>query len=409
MDFSLITDEPLNYCVYAHVNKQNGEVYVGITNNIGRRWRNDGIEYCSSTKFYDAIKEFTWEEFDHIVLIDGITKSIASIIECELIKKYNLIKDGYNSHSGTWSVGSPDIPRPVFQYTLDGDFIRKWDDIHDAIIKYGLGIYENLSGKSHSSYDYQWSWSYTNKMQPYEKTYDFVSVKYPNKEITAYNLDGTIHKIFQSYDCLDDIYNKRVVKILCDGERKYVYEGLIWGYSDNITTEFVNDLINKHFQEINENKRSVYKYKINQYDLDGNYINSYGNAYEAGVALNCKGDYINKVCCGLYKASAGYQWRFSCDDAPDSIENCGFNQGRPVIQKDLEGNIIGYYPSALQAAEKYSRAKIPNGSKIIGVCDGRFKTAFNYKWEFITREEYENHRVNNKNVNNQEVIRCLAG
>lgn len=34
-----------NYCVYIHTNMVNGKIYIGMTSNIERRWRNGGIEY----------------------------------------------------------------------------------------------------------------------------------------------------------------------------------------------------------------------------------------------------------------------------------------------------------------------------------------------------------------------------
>ena len=408
MDFSLITDEPLNYCVYAHVNKQNGKMYVGITNNVKIRWQGNGSSYKHSKKFWNAIEKYGWDNFNHIVLIEGVSREMAHIIECELIKKYDLLELGYNKSPGTWNARNLDTPQPIFQYTLDGEFVQKWDNIHDAILKYGFGIYENLFGKSHSSHNYQWSWTYVNKMSPYKNTHDFVSIKYPKNEITAYNLDGTIYKVFPSYDCLDDIYNRRVVKVLCDEERKYVYEGLIWGYSDNITTEFVNDLIEKHFSELDKNKKSVYKYKVNQYDLDGNYINSYETAYEASVILKCSNGGIDNVCRGLLNVAAGYQWRFSCDNPPKPIQNNGAHKGKPIIQKDINGNIVGFYRSALQAAMKYTTAKVPNSARIIDVCNGKRKTAFNYKWEFITEEEYKKYIALEIDVN-QEVKTWRVG
>ena len=79
MDFNLITDEPLNYCVYAHVNKQNGKMYIGITNNPSGRWKNNGIAYKQSSKFFSSISEYGWDCFDHIILIDNISKKMASI------------------------------------------------------------------------------------------------------------------------------------------------------------------------------------------------------------------------------------------------------------------------------------------------------------------------------------------
>ncbi|HFM5558661.1 TPA: GIY-YIG nuclease family protein, partial [Enterococcus faecium] len=33
------------YIIYKHLNKINGKIYIGVTNDIGRRWRSGGIEY----------------------------------------------------------------------------------------------------------------------------------------------------------------------------------------------------------------------------------------------------------------------------------------------------------------------------------------------------------------------------
>ena len=51
MDYSLITNESLDYCVYVHVNKINGELYIGITNDLKSRWRNNGAAYKGCSHF----------------------------------------------------------------------------------------------------------------------------------------------------------------------------------------------------------------------------------------------------------------------------------------------------------------------------------------------------------------------
>lgn len=50
-----------NYCVYMHINKINGKIYVGQTYNIKERWRCNGKNYFASTKFFNAIKKI-WME-----------------------------------------------------------------------------------------------------------------------------------------------------------------------------------------------------------------------------------------------------------------------------------------------------------------------------------------------------------
>lgn len=74
------------YKVYVHVNKINGKIYIGQTcNSLSvRAGRKSGIGYKHSTHFYNAIQKYGWENFEHIILIDGLSLEMANIIEEEL-------------------------------------------------------------------------------------------------------------------------------------------------------------------------------------------------------------------------------------------------------------------------------------------------------------------------------------
>ena len=110
------------WCVYIHTNKTNGFVYVGITNNVNRRWRNNGIEYKKSnhkyhgaTPFYAAILKYGWDGFTHDILYSGLTLQEANAKEVELIAKYksNISRygadaKGYNlTDGGDGTKGTP--------------------------------------------------------------------------------------------------------------------------------------------------------------------------------------------------------------------------------------------------------------------------------------------------------------
>lgn len=64
-------------------------MYIGITCRIEQRWSCNGYYYQLSTKFWRAIQKYGWDNFEHIVIIDGISESIACIYEEELIAKYD--------------------------------------------------------------------------------------------------------------------------------------------------------------------------------------------------------------------------------------------------------------------------------------------------------------------------------
>lgn len=90
------------WVVYCHINKFNNKKYVGITGKpVNVRWKN-GNGYKSSPHFYSAIKKYGWNNFEHKILFNNLTRMEAEQKEKELIAKWNL-KDrnfGYNMTDG---------------------------------------------------------------------------------------------------------------------------------------------------------------------------------------------------------------------------------------------------------------------------------------------------------------------
>lgn len=103
------------YKVYKHTlpmsvsGKKNDMIYIGITSreDINDRWLN-GAGYKKQAYFYNAIKKYGWNNFNHDVLFTGLTKTEAEQMEIELISKYNSANRlcGYNRTNGGNCIGT---------------------------------------------------------------------------------------------------------------------------------------------------------------------------------------------------------------------------------------------------------------------------------------------------------------
>lgn len=89
------------YFVYLHLNKINGKRYYGITSEKKPedRWRKG---YSHNKHLEGAIKQYGWDNFDHLIIASNLTKKEAEDLEVELIAKYNTNNPdfGYNLTSG---------------------------------------------------------------------------------------------------------------------------------------------------------------------------------------------------------------------------------------------------------------------------------------------------------------------
>lgn len=74
------------YIIYMHTNKLNGLFYIGQTcQSLEARAGSNGASYKGCDRFYEAIKEYGWNNFEHTVLFSGLSKEQADELEYELI------------------------------------------------------------------------------------------------------------------------------------------------------------------------------------------------------------------------------------------------------------------------------------------------------------------------------------
>ena len=449
VDYNLIiTDEPLDYCVYAHINRITAQVYVGITNNPKIRWTEAGYRNCPD--FYPAIQEYGWDSFEHIVIIDHISRSMALVIEHELIKKYDLVNNGYNRSYGSWDTTVPrTLSRPVYQYTLTGEFVQKWNYATEAVAEYGEGVYDNLNKTVHKAKGYQWSYEYVDKMPPYEteKIHNYLP-------IYQYSIDGDFIKEWQTR--IEATESVGVTVLLCASGKARTAGGYRWSYEkveqlpklppinyphsheprghhsygrtpriyqydfygnlikihDNVGAiddpnaklEFIYRYCKERSYHIQNNMLWVYEdcatddfiqpiiekyrkthYKIIQYDINGNYQKTFSGYKEIEEECGFDPKVISNACHEKISTAYGHQWRSEFSPPPGKVEHYKKAvEYTQVIQKTLDGEIVNIFKNAKEAAIAMN-AK--NTKHILNVCNGRKKTGYGYLWEFADNEQ----------------------
>ena len=92
----------VTWCVYIHKNQKNGKIYIGKTcKKPEYRW-NNGKGYKFQSHFWHAIQKYGWDSFDHEIIAEGLSSVEATIMEIQLIAKYESInpEKGYNQTAG---------------------------------------------------------------------------------------------------------------------------------------------------------------------------------------------------------------------------------------------------------------------------------------------------------------------
>ena len=184
------------HCVYKHTSPS-GKVYIGVTSVVPeKRWEN-GFGYRYNTHFWRAIVKYGWENFEHEIVVNGLTKDQAYRLEKELISAYrstdpdfgyNITEGGLGGSCGTkdsletrkrksesakiaWEKRTrTNVPRrlrpryghkkmPVMQKTPDGVPVKLWSSMCEIERELGIPtgwISECCRGKRLTVKGYKW-------------------------------------------------------------------------------------------------------------------------------------------------------------------------------------------------------------------------------------------------------------
>jgi len=121
---------------------------------------------------------------------------------------------------------------------------------------------------------------------------------------------------------------------------------------------------------------------VNQYDIEGNYIDSYDSISQAAELNEIRGGTISNVARGFCKTAGGYQWSYKLLDRMDKvILEYGLVE---VFKYDLDGNFIEGYESIDAASIDNKNCNKPNICRVAQEAYGR-KSSGGFQWRYYKK------------------------
>ena len=393
--------EDKKWCVYMHVNKVNNKVYVGQTcqQPPEKRWGNDGAGYkCNggNRHFQNAIQKYGWDNFEHIIFANNLSKEDADKIETLLIALYETTNHdkGYNiAVGGNVHVGvgennpfygkhhTDDTKNrlsevrsiPVVQLNLNGEYIKEFRSGREASRATGVDestINDCCIKKPHCKSGGGFLWVY-------KKDYNSDNnISYDNSALRPVVQLDKLGNFIAEYNTIKNasiitsVHNSNIT-VCCKGDYNHA-GGYIWVYKE----------------EYDPNKTYIYKNpvyrEVVQIDVDGNIVATYESITEASNTTGIKNSTISRCCAKDGTTAGGFVWKYADQDYDiEKIKSTNYKKRPtrlPVIQYDLEGNFIAEYKSIADAVRNTNASK----TRILSCCHGEQEQTkgFIWKWKY---------------------------
>lgn len=303
-----------------HKNKINGKCYIGLTKtSLNQRAGNNGYGYKRCLKFYRAIEKYGWDNFEHIILFDNLSREEAALKEQETIKLFDSIKNGYNADNGGFTGHhSEETLQRIREKTKEAngksvccyETNKRYETIKEASLDTGVDSasiircckkQQCVAGNLH--------WYYADEQAPeFHRDKRF----FPVLCITTGKAYPTIAEAAR-----DTNSDFSAIRKVCVGKYKST-NSLKWKYLSN--EEYDNIINNKEKIQPVEFTPSVLENRIavQQVDLEtGEIVAEYVSTYAAGQATGIDRSSIGKCCRGKAKKTfckkdnKWYTWRNS--------------------------------------------------------------------------------------------------
>jgi hypothetical protein len=286
--------------IYKITNVLDGKVYIGQTMRKFEERKREHLrsfkDSKSQTVLIKAVLKHGVNNFNFEVVEECNNDQIDEK-EIYYIKQYNSkAPNGYNVRSGgrekpnTTNSNRHTVAKPVYQYTIEGDFIKEFISSTQAGVELNIQnsvISKCCRGEGLSSGGFRWSREKIDKLEPI--------IKYTNiKPVYQYTIDGKFIKEFKSTREAEIELNisTGAINDVCLGIR-HKTGGFRWS----------REKIDKLKPIIRYNIKPVY-----QYTIEGKFIKEFKSTREAEIELNISARAINQVCIGRRHTTGGFRW-----------------------------------------------------------------------------------------------------
>lgn len=316
----------MKYSIYIHVNKVNNKVYVGKSGRkVKYRWGVDGSGYLrgSDQKYFaNAIRKYGWDGFYHFIIWDNCLTSD----EANYWER-ELIRL-YRSND----------PTRGYNMTVGGDGCP------------GRAVSEETREKLKESL-----------------------IKHRN--IRQYDKNGNLIKVWDTVEDILEYFKTKSSSSLynhLNGHGKSFY-GFVFRYEEDNT-------------EVNYEIKKTTK-RIKCYTKDGVFIKVFNSLVEAAKELNLTESLITRCVKNQMIQTSGYTFRYDDGDYSDIVVRKKYNMNyHPVLQVDLEGNVVAEYENLTVAKQETGINNISRCCRDIGLYDNRLM-AGGYQWYY--KEDYD--------------------
>lgn len=226
--------------------------------------------------------------------------------------------------------------KKVYQYDIEGNFIKEWDAATDAAAYYECevsALCACCNNRAKTCCGFQWSYQKEEKTKPIKNWKGNIIIQYDSNmnPVMAWNSFADIQKELH-------IEHQTIKKA---SEGAFLYKESYWV----INPEWIEDFKNLPIKDNPalkckkyENNNPTSSKKMYQYDMQGNYLGEYPSVSEAGRCLNVDSKVIGS-CANEdqihYKSAYGYRWSYTkYDKLSEYINNSSKAVNRQVIVFD---------------------------------------------------------------------------
>lgn len=294
--------------------------YIGITSqDPQKRWKSDGSGYKEQSYFWNAIKKYGWDNFQHKILLQNETFEYACKVEKCLIKHYKT----YDSRYG-------------YNLTLGGEGRVLTEEQKKALS-------EQRQGTNACGYGYFPSDESKKKMSDAAKNRTFTKntiekmANAKKKIVYQYSLNGEYLNTFQSATDGAKATNTNIGN-LCACCRNVVKQanGYFWSYTfidnPNLIKDYLDGEISFAIIQTRNEKQVI------QMDLQGCELQVFKSINDASQATNIPAQEISQACKNPNKVTREFKWKLDEDVCNNNFEilnqksnPCLYRKKKPLV------------------------------------------------------------------------------